>query len=181
MSLASLGMRGCALSATSRHCLRAAAASSWAKAVPNSGRYDAALAACIRPGIAHEVDPTRQRCQIALRILIMAAVSPSCASEMTSVVPRRPRRARLRRNSTQNGSASLCPLIMPSASRLPPAYARLSAVASASDLPTAPTPRPGTRPPQSASAHDRPGAAMSAGPASSELRRMQHPLRAITR
>src|SRR5882757_7759223 len=49
---------------------------------------------------------TRQRCQVAPRTLTMAAFSPSCASEITSFAPRRPRRARLRRNSTQNGSAS---------------------------------------------------------------------------
>ena len=34
-------------------------------------------------------------------------------------MPRRPRLARERRNSTQNGSASLWPTVMPSTSRLP--------------------------------------------------------------
>src|SRR5258708_2760224 len=62
---------------------------------------------------------TRQRCQLAPRTLVMAAFSPSCASEITSFAPRRPRRARLRKNSTQNGSASLWPTVMPSTSRRP--------------------------------------------------------------
>ena len=39
---------------------------------------------------------TRQRCQVAHNTLVMAAFSPSCASETTSLTPRRPRRARLR-------------------------------------------------------------------------------------
>jgi hypothetical protein len=56
---------------------------------------------------------------MALGTLVMAVFRPSCASEITSLVPRRPRRARLRRNSVQNGSASLWPTVMPSTSRLP--------------------------------------------------------------
>src|SRR3546814_2493705 len=56
---------------------------------------------------------TRQRCQVAPSTLAMAAFSPSCASEVTSFTPRRPRRASERRNSTQNGSASLWPTVMP--------------------------------------------------------------------
>src|SRR6266480_4916252 len=39
---------------------------------------------------------TRQRCQVAPRTLTIAAFSPSCASEITSFAPRRPRRAKLR-------------------------------------------------------------------------------------
>jgi|ERR1700712_358394 len=50
---------------------------------------------------------TRHLCQVALKIFVMAASRPSCASEVTSFTPHRPRRAKLRRNSTQNGSASL--------------------------------------------------------------------------
>ena len=42
---------------------------------------------------------TRQRCQEAPSTLAAAALSPSWASEMTSLTPRRPRRASLRRNS----------------------------------------------------------------------------------
>ena len=49
----------------------------------------------------------------------MAAFSPSCASEITSFTPLRPRRASERRNSTQNVSASLWPTLMPSTSRRP--------------------------------------------------------------
>jgi hypothetical protein len=45
--------------------------------------------------------------------------APSWASEMTSFTPRRPRRASLRRNSTQNGSASEGPMSMPRTPRRP--------------------------------------------------------------
>jgi hypothetical protein len=38
---------------------------------------------------------------------------------MTSLTPRRPRRVSERRNSVQNGSASLLPIVMPSTSRRP--------------------------------------------------------------
>jgi hypothetical protein len=62
---------------------------------------------------------TRQRCQVALRTLAIAAFSPSWASETTSFTPRSPRRASLRKNSTQNGSASDGPMSMPSTSRRP--------------------------------------------------------------
>src|SRR6266849_6081010 len=44
---------------------------------------------------------TRQRCQEACSTLETAAFSPSCASEITSLTPRRPRRASERRNSFQ--------------------------------------------------------------------------------
>jgi transposase len=64
-------------------------------------------------------NPTRQRCQVAPSTLATAAFSPSWASEVTSFTPRRPRRASARRNSTQNGSASLWPTVMPSTSRRP--------------------------------------------------------------
>jgi len=42
---------------------------------------------------------------------------PSWLSLITSFTPRRPRRFRLRRNSVQNGSASLAPTFTPSTSR----------------------------------------------------------------
>src|SRR3954467_8939816 len=62
---------------------------------------------------------TRHLCQVAPRTLLIATFSPSCASETTSLTPRRPRLVRLRRNSVQNGSASLLPMVMPSTSRRP--------------------------------------------------------------
>ena len=69
------------------------------------GGDDAPLClAGIGHGIAHEVH---------------AAFSPSWASETTSLTPRRPRLVRLRRNSVQNGSASLLPMVMPNTSRRP--------------------------------------------------------------
>src|SRR5262249_1695013 len=42
---------------------------------------------------------TRQRCQVALNTLATAALMPSCASEITSLTPRSPRRASLRRKA----------------------------------------------------------------------------------
>src|SRR5216683_5777741 len=62
---------------------------------------------------------TRQRCHEEFRTLAMAAFSPSCASETTSLTPRRPRRASLRRKSVQKVSASEVPIARPSTSRLP--------------------------------------------------------------
>src|SRR5207302_7634929 len=44
---------------------------------------------------------TRQRCQQACSTFATAAFSPSCASEITSLTPRRPRRASERRKSVQ--------------------------------------------------------------------------------
>jgi len=49
---------------------------------------------------------TRHRCQVALKTLATDALMPSWESEITSFTPRRPRRARLRRNSVQKTSAS---------------------------------------------------------------------------
>ena len=49
----------------------------------------------------------------------IAALRPSGASEMTSFIPRRPRRTRLFRNVAQNVSASLGPMRKPTISRLP--------------------------------------------------------------
>jgi hypothetical protein len=62
---------------------------------------------------------TRQRCQVEESTLAAAAFKPSCASEMTSLTPRRPRRVSERRNLLQNGSASEGPTAMPSTSRRP--------------------------------------------------------------
>src|SRR2546430_12337046 len=53
---------------------------------------------------------TRQRCQEACSTLATAALSPSCASEITSLTPLRPRLASERRNSVQNVSASEAPM-----------------------------------------------------------------------
>jgi hypothetical protein len=47
---------------------------------------------------------------------------PSWLSLITSFTPRRPRRFRLRRNSVQNGSASLAPTFSPSTSRWPSVF-----------------------------------------------------------
>jgi hypothetical protein len=44
---------------------------------------------------------TGQRCQVACRTLAMAALMPSWASEITSLTPRRTRRASWRKNSYQ--------------------------------------------------------------------------------
>src|SRR3977135_1494445 len=49
----------------------------------------------------------------------MAAFSPSWASEMTSLTPRSPRLASLRRKSVQKVSASEVPIARPSTSRRP--------------------------------------------------------------
>src|ERR1700716_3288687 len=49
----------------------------------------------------------------------MAAFSPSWASETTSLTPRRPRRASLRKKSVQKVSASEVPIARPSTSRRP--------------------------------------------------------------
>src|ERR1700683_136960 len=62
---------------------------------------------------------TRQRCQVALISLAIAALMPSWASETTSLTPRRPRLRSLRKNSVQKVSASEGPMSMPSTSRRP--------------------------------------------------------------
>jgi hypothetical protein len=62
---------------------------------------------------------TRQRCHVAFRTRAIAAFNPSWASEITSLTPRNPRRASLRRNSSQKVSASDQPISIPSTSRLP--------------------------------------------------------------
>ena len=62
---------------------------------------------------------TRQRCQVApARLRAMAASSPSWASEMTSLVPFRPRFASVLRNALQNVSASEGPMCSPTISCL---------------------------------------------------------------
>ena len=75
-----------------RHWARAVSASSWAKAVAMKAATTRrpclpAWASTLR------MKCTRQRCQEACSTLETAAFSPSCASEMTSLTPRRPRRA----------------------------------------------------------------------------------------
>ena len=66
-------------------------------------------------------DPTRQRCHVACNTLAMAALMPSWASEITSLTPRKPRRASVRRKSVQKVSASEGPMAMPNTSRRPSA------------------------------------------------------------
>ena len=62
---------------------------------------------------------TRQRCQDAPSTLTTAFFSPSWASEMTSLTPRRPQRASVRRNWLQKVSASEGQMSRPRASRRP--------------------------------------------------------------
>ena len=62
---------------------------------------------------------TRQRCHVAWKIFAIAALSPECESEMTSLTPRKPRRVSERKKSVQNGSASLGPTATPKTSRTP--------------------------------------------------------------
>ena len=50
---------------------------------------------------------------------LAAALRPSWASEITGLTPRRPRRARERKNSVQKCSASELPVVIPSTSRRP--------------------------------------------------------------
>ena len=57
-----------------------------------------------------------------------AALMPSCASEITSLTPARPRRSSRRRNSTQKVSAAATPLAMPSTSRRPSVLAATAMV-----------------------------------------------------
>ena len=64
---------------------------------------------------------TRQRCQVAFMTFDTDALMPAWASEITSLTPRRPRRASLRRKSVQNVSASDAPTSMPSTSLRPSA------------------------------------------------------------
>src|SRR5713101_4138706 len=82
---------------------------------------------------------TRQRCQEACSTLETAAFSPSCASEITSLTPRRPRRASERRNSVQKVSASETPIEIPSTSR------RTSALTATATITATETMRPGFR------------------------------------
>ena len=56
---------------------------------------------------------TRQRCHVAPTTRWMAAFSPSCASEITSLTPRRPRLVRRFRKSAQKVSASDGPMLQP--------------------------------------------------------------------
>jgi len=42
-------------------------------------------------GVTYKAFDTNLRCHVALKIFAIAALSPRCASEMTSLVPRKPR------------------------------------------------------------------------------------------
>jgi hypothetical protein len=64
---------------------------------------------------------TRQRCQVAVKILETAALIPSWASDTTSFTPRPPRRTSFRRKLVQKVSASEGPISTPSTSRRPSA------------------------------------------------------------
>lgn len=65
---------------------------------------------------------TLQPCQVAGSTFDTAALISSCASETTSMTPRRHRLVSLRRNSVQIASASDVPISMPSTSRRPSAH-----------------------------------------------------------
>ena len=121
MKAASLGSLGRSWSATLRHWALAASALSWAKAVADEGGDDAPAAlAGVGERVAHGVDAAALPGGVACT-LATAALMPSCASEITSLTPRRPRRRSLRRNSVQKVSASEGPMSMPSTSRRPSA------------------------------------------------------------
>ena len=106
----SLGHRARSWSATWRQVRVAEAWSGWAKA----WRMAAATTVVWLRGTwarAFLMKCTRQRCQVApARLRAMAASSPSWASEMTSLVPFRPRFASVLRNALQNVSASEGPM-----------------------------------------------------------------------
>src|SRR5262245_6223507 len=74
-----------------RHWLRAASASSWAKAV---AMKDDTTRRPLQPACAKalRMKCTRQRCQVAFRTFPTAALMPSWASEITSLTPRSPAR-----------------------------------------------------------------------------------------
>ncbi len=129
--MASFGTFGRNWSATRRHCMLAASASFCANAVAHpmaagwhgdpggdeGGDHPTAALAGVRHRIAHEVHTAAlPGCGEDLRD---GGLEPSCASEITSSAPRRPRRARWRRNSVQKFSASEAPIVMPSTSRRP--------------------------------------------------------------
>ena len=84
----------------------------------DEGRDDAAaLFAGMSQHVAHEVDAAALPCGV--QNLGDGSLQPSWASEMTSLTPRRPRRASLRRKSVQKVSASDAPIARPSTSRRP--------------------------------------------------------------
>ena len=90
-------------SATLRHWIFAVAWSGCAKAETTRRLL---LPACAR---AFLWKCTRQRCQLVFSTRATEALMPSCASLMTSFTPRRPRRARSRRNSVQKGEGDRRP------------------------------------------------------------------------
>lgn len=72
----------------------------------------------------------RHRCQEApVSTLAMAALIPSCASEMTSSTPARPRATRPRRNSVQLAVSSALTMSNPAISRRPSALATVAITA----------------------------------------------------
>jgi hypothetical protein len=105
MKPASLGSLGLSWSATLRHCALAASAPSWANAAAMKAETTRLL---LLPAWASalRIVCTRQRCQIAFISLATAALTPSWASEVTSLTPRSPRRRSLRRNSLPRSALS---------------------------------------------------------------------------
>lgn len=82
-----------------------------------AGDDAAAALAGMGQSIAHEVDAAALPAGV--EHLGHVALMPSRVSETTSLTPRRPRRASLRRNAVQNVSASDGPISMPRPSRRP--------------------------------------------------------------
>src|SRR5271156_3655880 len=72
---------------------------------------------------------TRQRCHVAPTTRWTAAFSPSCASEITSLTPRRPRLVRRFRKSAHKVSASDGPVPSPTISRRPSVLAATAIIA----------------------------------------------------
>src|SRR5262245_42644160 len=68
---------------------------------------------------ALRIQCTRHLCQVAPRTRVIACCRPSCASEITSLMPLRPRLTKLLRKVAQNGSASDGPMPRPTISRRP--------------------------------------------------------------
>src|SRR5512144_2430152 len=118
MKAASFGQRASIMSATCSSVVRAAASSGcW-----NAWRSAAATMVCWPFGTcasALRVQCTRQRCQVAPRTRTIAAFNPSWASEITSLMPVRPRPFTLFRKSDQKTSASDGPMCRPTISRRP--------------------------------------------------------------
>src|SRR5437763_3140324 len=152
MSTASFDQRGRSWSATCRQTWCALAASACRKA----WRSAAATIVCWPlPTCAKAllIQWTRQRCQVAPSTRRIAALSPSWASETTSLTPLRPRLTRPLRNVAQKVSASLGPRCRPTISRRPSASTATAIMAATETI------RPPSRTfsPGSGSAGPRPG------------------------